>query len=115
MQTASSAAPPAICTRWRPSRGSVADVVTRYEQDRSTIIRRPRSRLLATFAAVCAALATSCGAHAADQFPSKPIHIVVCTAPGGATDVTTRLVAQKMSERLGQQVIVENRPGGDTL
>ena len=48
-------------------------------------------------------------------YPSKPIRIIVCTSPGGATDVTTRLVAQKMGEKLGQSVIVENKPGGDTL
>lgn len=52
---------------------------------------------------------------AATPFPTKPIRIVVCTAPGGATDVTTRLVAQKMGEKLGQTVFVENKPGGDTL
>jgi tripartite-type tricarboxylate transporter receptor subunit TctC len=59
--------------------------------------------------------ALACGvaagaSFAADPYPSRPIRIVVCTAPGGATDVTTRLVAQKMSEKLGQSVIVDNKP-----
>lgn len=54
-------------------------------------------------------------ALAADAYPSRPIRIIVCTAPGGATDVTTRLVAQKMSEKLGQSIIIENKPGADTL
>jgi tripartite-type tricarboxylate transporter receptor subunit TctC len=72
-------------------------------------------RVMTACAAGCAAVILSAAAYAADSYPTKPIRIVVCTAPGGATDVTTRLVAQKLSEKLGQQVIVENRPGGDTL
>jgi tripartite-type tricarboxylate transporter receptor subunit TctC len=63
--------------------------------------------LLVSMAAVTAA--------AADTFPSRPIRIVVPSAAGGALDITTRLVAQKMGEKLGQTVIVDNRPGGDTL
>ncbi|OZI18507.1 LacI family transcriptional regulator [Bordetella genomosp. 9] len=51
--------------------------------------------------------------HAAD-FPSKPIKIVVPYAPGGAVDIVTRLVAQKMGETLKQSIIIDNRPGGAT-
>lgn len=48
---------------------------------------------------------------AQDRFPSRPITLVVPFAAGGSTDVVARLVAQKMGETLGQQVVVENRAG----
>src|SRR6266699_3548332 len=50
---------------------------------------------------------------AADAFPSRPIRVVVNTAAGGTTDVITRVLAQAMSEKLGQTVLVENKAGGD--
>ena len=62
---------------------------------------------------LAAAAATT--ASAADPYPTKPIRIIVNTGPGGLVDVTTRLYAQQMTEYLKQQVIVENRPGGDGL
>lgn len=48
-----------------------------------------------------------------DRFPNRPIRIIVNSAPGALLDVTTRAVAQQMSENLGQPIIVENRPGAD--
>jgi tripartite-type tricarboxylate transporter receptor subunit TctC len=61
-------------------------------------------------AAVIAALSFT-AAFAAEPYPVRPIRMIVGFAPGGGTDLTARPVAAKLSELLGQQVIVENRPG----
>jgi tripartite-type tricarboxylate transporter receptor subunit TctC len=53
----------------------------------------------------------SSAASAADTYPSHPIRMLVGFAPGGGTDTTARALTPKLSERLGQQVIVDNRPG----
>src|SRR5215475_12558052 len=47
----------------------------------------------------------------AQNYPIKPIRVLVAQAAGGPTDVTTRIYATKMSELLGQQMVVDNRPG----
>jgi tripartite-type tricarboxylate transporter receptor subunit TctC len=63
------------------------------------------------------ALALISGWHttaSAQPYPSKPIHIVVPFAPGGITDVIGRALGQRLAEALGQQVVIENKPGGGT-
>jgi tripartite-type tricarboxylate transporter receptor subunit TctC len=51
-------------------------------------------------------------AQAQSDYPSKPVHIIVGFGPGSAADLTARVVAQRLSATLGQQFIVENKPGG---
>src|SRR5262245_47973579 len=62
-------------------------------------------------AASAAALPVASRFAWAQAYPSRPVRIVVGFAPGGATDIMARLIGQWLSERLGQQFIVENRPG----
>lgn len=61
--------------------------------------------------ALCAALGGTGLAHGQDAFPAKSIRIIVAFAPGGVADTVARLVGQKISDRLGQPVLVENRGG----
>ena len=61
--------------------------------------------------AIPLALLTLHGATQAAEYPAKPVRMLVGFAPGGGTDTTARTIAQPLSEALGQQVVVDNRPG----
>ena len=55
------------------------------------------------------------GLAAAQTYPAQPIKLLVPFSAGGGTDILSRILAQKMSENMGQQIVVENKPGGNTL
>ena len=68
-----------------------------------------RTAAMRVLAAVLLAFASA--AAQAQSWPAKPIRIVVTFAPGGSSDTVTRIIAPKLGERLGQPIVVENRPG----
>ncbi len=69
----------------------------------------------AALAVAAALLLVVGGAPAQQDYPVKPIRIVVPSSPGGGTDILARQIAQKLTERWGQQVVVENRPGAGQM
>lgn len=79
------------------------------------ITRRHSMAHLMGAAAVVIAGTWSIGAHAADNYPSKPIRIVVPYPAGGGTDIVARLISTQLTQRWGQPVIVENKPGASGI
>jgi tripartite-type tricarboxylate transporter receptor subunit TctC len=77
------------------------------------VVNLPRRRFL-RLGAGAAALTMLSPVAGAQTYPSRPVRIIVGFPPGGAADITARLMGQWLSERLGQPVIVENRPGAGT-
>lgn len=71
-------------------------------------------RNILKIAAVLALLAPAASLHA-QSYPNRPIRFIVPYAPGGGADITCRMIAQKMQEIMGQNVIVENRPGASEI
>jgi tripartite-type tricarboxylate transporter receptor subunit TctC len=77
---------------------------------RSDVMKLPRRKFLSLTAGLTALPATSRLVWALD-YPTRPVHLIVGYYAGSLSDVSARLAAQSLSERLGQQVVVDNRPG----
>src|SRR5437764_4772305 len=89
-----------------PARGAA-------QQRRNALARSTTRRAFVLGAATAPLVAP--GTMAQAGFPSRPVRIVIGFPPGGGIDILARLMGPKMSERLGQPVIVENRPGANGL
>ncbi|MEA3026338.1 MAG: hypothetical protein QOF91_1623, partial [Alphaproteobacteria bacterium] len=74
-------------------------------------IRMLRAPLLSAFALAMFVASASAQSDPAASYPNKPIHFILGFAAGGGTDLLARIVGPKLSEILGQPVIVENRTG----
>ena len=74
-------------------------------------MKLPRRNFLHLAAGAAALPAMSCIARA-QAYPTRPVRLIVAVAPGGGADILARLMGHWLSERLGQQLIIDNRPGG---
>src|SRR5260370_39023837 len=70
-----------------------------------------RRRQFLQFAAATFAVAPPAQIAWSQTYPNRPVRLIVGFAPGGATDIAARLIGQWLSERLGQQFVIENKPG----
>jgi tripartite-type tricarboxylate transporter receptor subunit TctC len=78
---------------------------------KGTIMNRRRFLQLAGVAAAASALSSTAGAQ---TYPTRPVRLIVGFPPGGGTDAVARLMGQWLSQRLGQQIVIDNRPGAST-
>lgn len=80
-------------------------------------LRRPARRrlLIAAAGAALSPLASRSWAQAASGYPSKPLRVVIPYPPGGPTDIVGRIVGATLAEKLGQSVVIDNRPGASGM
>lgn len=82
---------------------------------RSIKANRKNAQVLRRVAMSCAAALLVSGAPVQAAYPEKPIRMIIPYSPGGATDVVIRLWAERLPELIGQQVVIDNRPGAGSL
>ena len=75
-------------------------------------MKLPHRRHVLHLAAGAAALPVLSRIAWAQAYPSRPVRLIVPVAPAGASDITARVMGQWLPERLGQQFVIDNRPGG---
>jgi tripartite-type tricarboxylate transporter receptor subunit TctC len=73
------------------------------------------SRIICALAALVATSATAAQPEAAQNFPARPVRIIVPFPPGGSNDILGRFMGQKLTERFGQQCVIDNRAGADGI
>jgi len=86
-------------------------MMTDHKKETSTMVRR--SRVLRSLLALTAASLLASPLLAADNWPSKPIRLVVPYPPGGSSDIIARSIGQLISQELKQTVVIENKPGAN--
>ena len=93
-----------------PHRAAIHDVLVRYFQGIDA------GRLCSCITALAiATVACGPGSAVGQSYPSKPIRLLVAYPPGGSTDINARVLAPKLGDSLGQQVVVDNRPGASGM
>src|SRR5262245_53427113 len=60
-------------------------------------------------------LSVAAPAHAQSDYPNRPVRLIVPSEPGGGTDISARILAERLSQSMGQQFVVENRPGAGQM
>src|SRR5687767_3470923 len=124
---------PTLGLKWRParprsSRASLGQTPCATARSSRQRIFRPNERgrigtidqggrliTKSMWAAGIAAAMLCAGFASAQNYPNRPVRIIVPYAAGGGTDLNARPVAQKLTERWGQSVVVDNRPGGNAM
>src|SRR5215831_18409954 len=94
-------------------RAGLRGAVALIDRNEATTLKLPRRRFLSLVTAA-AALPSISRIATAQPYPTRPVRLIIGYPPGGSADITARLIGQWLSERLGQPVVIESRPGAGT-